>query len=588
MQDDKHIRALSWIGSGGAVLVSACLVTSVVIATSPRPPAVTGSDRPPAATGAFLRARSPGVPGHTRAYSHIYPGGGKPNTVVSGTAASASLAAAPPLSPRAATAADRTPPGAASAWSTSLQQEHLAAPIVAAAVGRAGRELLLVGADGGLFPVGSAGFFGSLGGTRLAAPVTSVAADPASDGYWMAGADGGVFAFHAPYHGALSGRRLSAPIVAMAATPDGGGYWLAAADGGVFAFGDARYMGNSSRSRLASPIVAMAAMPSGDGYWLASGDGGVFGFGHAGYHGNAVGRTAGSPVTALVPSADGQGYWLAGTGGSVFAFGDAPPVGQTASAAALAAAALPPVDPSVARTAVSDLTAYPPGSVGMDISQYQCGQIPPGPTGVAVVQVTSGAIDNPPNPCYLQEAAWAGPRMSAYIYMDGLPEPAPESSLTGPAGACALIDAACESFNYGYNWARHWVAYSRSVGVYPKLWWLDVERYSGWRDTISNDLVVNGALLGLRSMEVQGGIYSTRPQWDGITGGLVVPGVPLWTAGAGNRSGPGYSADSYCADPGRYTFASGVLKLVQFGYQGPFPGSYSGPADPYDLDLACG
>ncbi len=587
MQDDKCIRALSWIGSGGAVLASACLVTSVVIAILPGSPSVVRPDRPGAGTGASERAPSLRPPGHTAGYPHIYPGDRKPNTVISGSAGSASLAAAPSVTLHPAVAPAKVPSGAA-AWTTSLQQEHLVAPIVAAAVGRAGRELLLVGADGGLFPVGSAGFFGSLGGTRLAAPVTSVAADPASDGYWMAGADGGVFAFHAPYHGALSGRHLSAPIVAMAATPDGGGYWLAAADGGVFAFGDARYMGNLSRSRLASPIVAMAAMPSADGYWLAAGDGGVFGFGHAGYHGNAVGRTAGSPITALVPSADGQGYWLAGTGGSVYAFGDAPPVGQTASAAALAAAALPPVDPSVARKAVSDLTAYPPGSVGMDISQYQCGQIPPGPTGVAVVQVTSGAIDNPPNPCYLQEAAWAGPRMSAYIYMDGLPEPAPESSLTGPAGACALIDAACESFNYGYNWARHWVAYSRSVGVYPKLWWLDVERYSGWRDTISNDLVINGALLGLRSMEVQGGIYSTRPQWDGITGALVVPGVPLWTAGAGNRSGPGYSAANYCADPGLYSFGSGVLKMVQFGYQGPFPGSYSGPANPYDLDLACG
>lgn len=536
MQDKKSIRALSWIGGGGAALASVLLITAAVVAATPDTPTVAHPVNPGKTTGTVARAHREGAR-RTAPHTRSYPGVETLNVGISGSVAAGPLLAPLPAAPPA--------PKSLPAWTTSLQQEHLSAPIVAAASARDGKELLLAGADGGLFPVGSAGFFGSLGGTRLSGRISAVAADPATGGYWMAGSDGGVFAFHASYHGTLSGHRLT------------------------------------------SPVVAMAATPSGDGYWLASRDGGVFTFGRAGYDGNAMGRTAGSPITAFVASVDGQGYWLAGSGGSVFAFGDAPAVGQSASSAALAAAALPPFDPSAHRVASSDVSAYPAGATGVDISSYQCGQIPPGRTAIAVVQVTSGAIDNPPNPCYVQEAAWAGPQLSAYIYMDGLPRPAPASSLTGPAGNCELINAACESFNYGYNWARHWVAYSRSVGVYPALWWLDVERYSGWKDTVSNDLVISGAFSGLRSMGVQGGVYSTRTQWEQITGGLVIPGVEVWTAGAGNQSGPGYSADSYCADPGRYTFAGGTLKMVQFGYQGPFPGSFSGPTDPYDLDLAC-
>ena len=527
----------------------------------------------PAASGGGLWPAVPGggvlpaVPGKAPAPAT---GGPAPGSPAAGTAPSPSAAGSGPAS-----------------WSTSLQQERLAAPIVAAASGRQGSELLLVGADGGVFPVGQAGFYGSLAGRPLAGRVAAVAADPATGGYWMAATDGGVFAFRATYAGGLSRVRLASPVVGMAATPSGRGYWLVSAAGGVFAFGDARYLGGLSRVRLASPVVAMAAAPSGQGYWLASADGGVFGFGHVRYAGNAAGRAAGSPIRALVPTADGEGYWLAGTAGTVFAFGDAPQVGRTATAAALAASALPVVDPHVRKLVDSRLSGYPAGAVGVDLSQYQCRHIPGSPAAIAAVQVTGGAIDNAPNPCYRQEAVWAGPHLSAYIYMDGLSKPAPASSLTGPAGACTLLDVACESFNYGYNWARHWVAYSRSVGVDTKLWWLDVERYSGWRETVSNDLVINGAVLGLGSMGVQAGIYSSAGQWNEITGGLVIPGVPLWVPGAGNRAGPGYSAARFCADPGRFSFGGGVLKMVQFGYQGRFAGSYSGPATPYDLDLAC-
>jgi len=56
-------------------------------------------------------------------------------------------------------------------------------------------------------------------------------------GWWTAGTDGGVFALgDAPFYGSMGVTRLNAAVVGMSATPTLHGYWLAAIDGGVFAF----------------------------------------------------------------------------------------------------------------------------------------------------------------------------------------------------------------------------------------------------------------------------------------------------------------------------------------------------------------
>nr|MDA8268696.1 hypothetical protein [Actinomycetota bacterium] len=78
---------------------------------------------------------------------------------------------------------------------------------------------------------------------------------------WLVGADGGVFAFgDAGFYGSMGAVRLAAPVVGMASTPDGHGYWLVGADGGVFAFGDARFSGSMGGVRLAAPVVGIAAV----------------------------------------------------------------------------------------------------------------------------------------------------------------------------------------------------------------------------------------------------------------------------------------------------------------------------------------
>ena len=181
-----------------------------------------------------------------------------------------------------------------------------------------------VAGDGGMFNLGDAGFYGSMGGHRLVAPTVGTAVTTDGRGYWLAAADGGVFSFgDARFHGSMAGARLDAPVVGMAATPDGGGYWLAAADGGVFAFGDARFYGSMVGARLDAPIVGMAATPDGRGYWLAAADGGVFAFGDARFHGSMAGSLGANRATAIATTPDGGGYWLTGRDGGVFAFGDA-------------------------------------------------------------------------------------------------------------------------------------------------------------------------------------------------------------------------------------------------------------------------
>ena len=66
----------------------------------------------------------------------------------------------------------------------------------------------------------------------------------------------GVFTLgDAHFYGSMGNARLNSPVVGMASTPDGKGYWLAAADGGVFSFGDAQFHGSMGNARLNSPVV---------------------------------------------------------------------------------------------------------------------------------------------------------------------------------------------------------------------------------------------------------------------------------------------------------------------------------------------
>jgi len=90
--------------------------------------------------------------------------------------------------------------------------------------------------------------------------VVGIASTPDGEGYWLVAMDGGIFAIgDAGFYGSMGGLPLQRPVVGMAATADGQGYWLDASDGGVFAIGDAGFFGSMGGTVLNRPVVGMAA-----------------------------------------------------------------------------------------------------------------------------------------------------------------------------------------------------------------------------------------------------------------------------------------------------------------------------------------
>jgi parallel beta-helix repeat protein len=226
----------------------------------------------------------------------------------------------------------------------STGNSRLNQPIVGMAATNDGGGYWLVAGDGGIFPFGNAGGFGSTGSVRLNQPIVGMAATPSGHGYWLVARDGGIFPFgDAGGYGSTGAQRLNQPIVGMNATPSGHGYWLVASDGGIFPFGDAGGYGSTGNIRLNQPIVGMASTPSGRGYWLVARDGGIFPFGDAGGFGSAGAVPLGNPVIGLARTARGQGYWLTTADAHVYDFGDAKGGNATVPTAPQATVPLPPV-----------------------------------------------------------------------------------------------------------------------------------------------------------------------------------------------------------------------------------------------------
>jgi hypothetical protein len=186
-----------------------------------------------------------------------------------------------------------------------------------AAAGGTGQGYWLAGADGSVYPFGSAVSYGSLVGKPLGHPIAALTPAPSGRGYWLVGTDGGVFAFgDAPFYGSTGNLRLNKPIVGMAPTPlslgtpqapGGKGYWFVASDGGVFAFGDAPFYGSTGNLRQNKPIVGMAPTPTGKGYWFVASDGGIFNFGDAAFSGAAGDRAAPGAVIGMAASVPAGG-----------------------------------------------------------------------------------------------------------------------------------------------------------------------------------------------------------------------------------------------------------------------------------------
>ena len=174
----------------------------------------------------------------------------------------------------------------------------------------------MLGADGHVYPFGSAHSFGSSG-----APAVAFSTRRDGGGYWVVDSSGDVRAFgNARYLGGRPALRFGELVSTIASTPNGNGYWLFTTQGRAFAFGDAHFYGDMSAVRLNGPIVASTATPTGHGYYMVGSDGGVFSFGDARFHGSMGNARLNRPIVGLSPTPDNHGYWLVASDGGVFAF----------------------------------------------------------------------------------------------------------------------------------------------------------------------------------------------------------------------------------------------------------------------------
>jgi hypothetical protein len=199
----------------------------------------------------------------------------------------------------------------------------LNAPIVGIASTPDGGGYWEVAKDGGVFTFGSAHFYGSMGGSHLNQPIVGIASTPDGNGYWEVAKDGGIFTFgDAHFYGSMGGRALNQPIVGIAADPATGGYWMVAADGGIFSF-YAPFLGSTGGTHLNAPVVGMASAPDGGGYWEVASDGGLFTQGDAPFLGSMGGQRLNRPIVGIHATSDGAGYRMVASDGGLFTFGDA-------------------------------------------------------------------------------------------------------------------------------------------------------------------------------------------------------------------------------------------------------------------------
>ena len=218
-------------------------------------------------------------------------------------------------------------------------------------------------------------------------------------------------------------------------------------------------------------------------------------------------------------------------------------------------------------------------ATGYDVSWPECGSTLPTIEQIAITGVDDGHPFSQ-NPCLQQEAAWAAGAEDHAQYMV-LDSPIGWSSAHvleyayhGPAGDCTATDYTCQSFNWGYNAAYADVQYADSQGATSDKWWLDIEVPTStsinptgpncytanfWIcDTKLNSVVIVAAVAALEKQGKRVGVYSTKSQWQEITGGLDL-GLPIWIAGFD------YAPATYC-DPenaSTYWFELGLPAMVQ-------------------------
>lgn len=139
-----------------------------------------------------------------------------------------------------------------------------------------------------------------------------------------------------------------------------------------------------------------------------------------------------------------------------------------------------------------------------------------------------------------------------------------------PSDGCHQAISRKAAYHCGYNLGLWDVQYAADQGAHSNIWWLDVEEGPGipWsgRDTI-NSVFLYGLARGLEHSGAYVGWYSTRYQWESITGGWH-PGGLVWYA-TGSQGKPSRSTineacgSNFTRGPGvsYYQFIDGGLDL---------------------------
>ncbi len=217
------------------------------------------------------------------------------------------------------------------------------------------------------------------------------------------------------------------------------------------------------------------------------------------------------------------------------------------------------------------------GATGYDVSFVNCGSNLPKDGAFGIVGVTAG-LPWSVNPCLRAEYQWASTRPSPPALYTNTANPGPISPHWRLAGPRACLDYSSHAdigCAYNYGWNAMLQAFSAASSVLStqvastRVWWLDVETMNSWNGTTAaNAAAVQGYVDYLRSRGVANvGVYSTASQWRQITGGLVLPGLPNWVAGASSLS----TAPLYCGA----SFSGGPTRLVQYSKRG------------FDVNYAC-
>ncbi|MCP4962905.1 MAG: hypothetical protein GY925_27020, partial [Actinomycetia bacterium] len=161
---------------------------------------------------------------------------------------------------------------------------------------------------GRVHQLGDAPALGDVSSLDLSSPITAASATLDGGGLYLIGADGGIFALGtAEFWGSvpqvLPGVVLDAPVVGLAPSPSGLGYWLVASDGGLFSFGDAAFQGSIPQVLPGVTLNAqvVGAVPYGDGYLMVGADGGVFNFSNLSFLGSLGADPPADPVVSVVP-----------------------------------------------------------------------------------------------------------------------------------------------------------------------------------------------------------------------------------------------------------------------------------------------